>query len=303
MKQIKIMSTIENVNTNPIKVFFNSLLALITIDKLKKNCVNVLSLKGVIAASNGGFAKNNISFDSLTTNIEKAFKGPNIKAVFLNIDSPGGSPVQSALITDKIIKLSKKKNIPVYSFIDDIAASGGYWLACAGKEIYANQNSIIGSIGVISAGFGFNEAIKKLGIERRVYTQGKNKSLLDPFQAEDKKSITVIKDIQKDIHNNFIQYVKNRRLGKLINDDDKLFNGEIWSAQTAVNHGLIDGIANLENFAEEKFGEKVKINYITSKTSFVKKLLGGSSAELAYSFTNGAIKAFEEKSIYNKFGK
>lgn len=233
--------------------------------------VSVLRLGGIIGKSG---MKGGLTLESMNKQIEKAFKFSKLKAVCLIINSPGGSPVQSEFIAKRIIDLSKEKKVPVYSFVEDVAASGGYWLACAGEEIYVSKSSIVGSIGVISSGFGFQEAISKLGIERRVYTQGNNKSVMDPFVKEKKEDVKIISRIQRDIHEHFIDYVKSRRKSRLTQNDDILFNGEFWSGQTALEFGLVDGVSDLYNFVKKKFGDKIKIEYITEKQSWVKQRFG-----------------------------
>ena len=231
--------------------------------------VSVLRLAGVIGKV--GVGRGGMTLENLNDSIEDAFSKPNLEAVILAINSPGGSPVQSELIASRIIALSKENDIPVYSFVEDVAASGGYWLACAGSEIYASKSSIIGSIGVISAGFGFTDTIKKLGVERRIYAQGTNKSILDPFVPEKKSDIEILKKLQKHAHDHFIDHVKTSRKGRLTQSDDILFNGEFWSGTVSENFGLIDGIDNMYNFIRKKFGERVKIDYIKPKESWFKK--------------------------------
>ncbi len=238
----------------------------------KKVVISVLRLDGVIGKT--GAIKSGLNLSSLNELIEKTFKNERLSAVCLIINSPGGSPVQSELIANRIINLANEKNIPVYSFVEDVAASGGYWLACAGDKIYVSESSIIGSIGVISSGFGFSELIKKIGIERRIYTQGVNKSVLDPFMPEKETDIIVVKKIQKDIHEHFVNYVKKRRQGRLTQSDDILFNGEFWGGQTAVDFGLVDGINDLYSFIKSKFGDDVKLEYIEPKQSWFKKKFG-----------------------------
>ncbi len=231
--------------------------------------VSVLRLAGVIGKV--GVGRGGMTLEGLNDSIENAFSKPNLEAVILAINSPGGSPVQSELIAARIIALSKEKDVPVYSFVEDVAASGGYWLACAGSEIYASKSSIIGSIGVISAGFGFTDSLKKLGIERRVYAQGTNKSILDPFVPEKKSDIEILKKLQKHAHDHFIDHVKTSRKGRLTQNDDILFNGEFWSGIVAEDFGLIDGIDNMYNFIRKKFGDRVTIDYIKPKESWFKK--------------------------------
>jgi len=273
-----------------------------------KDTVAVLRLEGVIGRGGNSFSKNSLNLASLNAMIEEIFAKNKLKALCLCINSPGGSPVQSELIADRIIKLSKQKNVPVYSFVEDIAASGGYWLACIGQKIFASKSSIIGSIGVISASFGFQEAIKKLGIERRIYTQGDSKSILDPFEAVKEADIAIIKKLQKEIHHHFIDFVKNRRQNRLTQDDAILFNGEFWSGTTALDYGLIDGIQDMYSFIFDNFGEDINIEYVEAKQSWFKKKLGvtvqansPSYDQIAATITAEIADYAEQKLLYNKF--
>ncbi|MCC2646754.1 MAG: sppA1 [Rickettsiaceae bacterium] len=234
--------------------------------------IAVLRLSGVIGSQPQ--LRSGLSLDGLNTTIEDTFKLPRLKAVCLSINSPGGSPVQSELIASRIRELAEEQKVPVYSFIEDVGASGGYWLACIGDEIYASKSSIIGSIGVVSASFGFNEAIKKLGVERRLYTQGKNKSMLDPFTPERKEDVEIIKKIQRDIHQHFIDFVKDRRKNKITQDDDIIYTGEVWAGEIAQDFGLIDGLDNMYSFIKKKFGKNVNIKHMNQKQSWLKKRLG-----------------------------
>ncbi|PCJ26278.1 MAG: S49 family peptidase [Rickettsiales bacterium] len=263
--------------------------------------VAVLRLEGVIGK--GGACRSGLNFGALNKLIEKTFKTDSLDAVCLVINSPGGSPVQSELIASRITSLAKEKDIPVYSFVEDVAASGGYWLACAGDKIYASKSSIIGSIGVISSSFGFQDAIAKLGIERRVYTEGKTKSVLDPFQPAKTGDVKIIKKLQKEIHNHFIDTVRTRRGGKLTQSDDLLFNGEFWCGQTALDYGLIDGIDDLYSFIQTKYGDNVKIEYIENKTSWFKKKLGMHkiAKEFAQDLTETVLDSAENRLIQSKF--
>ena len=261
--------------------------------------INVLRLNGVIGKVSS--LKSGLSLDNLNELIEKAFISPKVSAVCLSINSPGGSPVQSELIASRIINLAKEKKIPVYSFVEDVAASGGYWLACAGGEIYASKSSILGSIGVVSSGFGFEEAIHKLGIERRVYSEGKNKVVLDPFQPAKAQDVKLIKNIQSLIHQHFIDYVKQRRAGRLTQNDDILFNGEFWPGTTAHDYGLIDGIEDMHSFIRRKFGVDAKINYIEGKQSWFKKKLGITTGDIAHQIAETAFDICEQKLLENRF--
>ena len=257
-----------------------------------KGVVTVLRLDGIIGK--GTMNKPGITIDDFNDKIEKAFKAKRLLAVCLVINSPGGLPVQAELIAQRIRQLADSRGIAVYSFIEDIAASGGYWLACAGDEIYASKSSIIGSIGVISSGFGLHKMIEKFGIERRIYTQGENKSILDPFVEQKDQDVKIIKALQEQIYNHFVDYIKSRRGAKLVQSDEFLFNGAFWAGQSALDFGLIDGIDNLHNFIKNKFGDDINIQYIKSKSSFIKKYL---SSNLA----NDALAEIKEQLMYDKF--
>ena len=222
-----------------------------------------------------------------------------IKAVAISINSPGGSPVQSHLIYKFIRQQAKKNKVKVIVFAEDVAASGGYLIACAGDEIYANSSSIVGSIGVISASFGFQEAIKKIGIQRRVYTAGKNKSTLDPFKEEKVEDIDRIKKLQLELHSDFIDVVKKSR-GSKLKDPEKnnTFTGEFWSGSTSMKLGLIDGIGNAEQILREKFGEDIVIKNLEKQKSFIAKKL---SSSIDNQIDNIA-SVIEERALWQKFG-
>ena len=267
--------------------------------KCQKPTIAVLSLHGVIGKVSS--YKSGLSMSGVNELIEKAFSLPKLRAVVLVVNSPGGSPVQSELIAKRIIALSKKNKIPVLTFVEDVAASGGYWLACAGEKIYASKGSIIGSIGVISSGFGFQEAIAKLGIERRVYSEGDNKSVLDPFLPVKTSDVKIITTLQKKIHEHFIDYVKERRGGKLTQSDEFLFNGEFWTGELAVDFGLIDEIGDMYSVIFEKFGDDVNIEYITPKQSWLKKKLEFASASLSSNFADSIADTLIQKTKSTKF--
>ncbi|WP_341792334.1 S49 family peptidase [Rickettsia endosymbiont of Gonocerus acuteangulatus] len=264
-----------------------------------KEVVAVLRLNGVIGKVST--VQSGLTLESLNELIEKAFKIKKLKALCLIINSPGGSPVQSELIAKRIRTLAKEHKIKIYSFIEDMAASGGYWLACAGDQIYALHSSIIGSIGVVSSGFGFHEAINKLGIERRVYTEGKNKSVLDPFKPINKEDVKIIKDLQKQVYEHFVDYVKTRRVGKLTQQDDILFNGEFWAGRTALDYGLIDDLGDMYSTMKAKFGDNIKFQYLCAKQPWIKKKLGMASKILTDNFADSLINAIENKIINDKF--
>lgn len=223
--------------------------------------VAVLRFHGVIAPR----GPRTLSLAEKAEAIERAFALKHVAAVALIINSPGGSPVQSALLHRRIRQLAAEKNVPVLAFTEDVAASGGYWLACAGDEIWAEETSIVGSIGVVTATFGFKEAIRRLGVERRLYTAGERKRLLDPFLDEDPEGVERLKAVQQDMHVSFKELVRARRGGRLTADDATLFNGDIWTGRTALKLGLVDGVGELRGVLRERFGEKVRLRAIDTR--------------------------------------
>ena len=237
--------------------------------------VSVIRLHGVIMEGRGGLAGSGvINLENTRKQIDKAFSPSRLQAVLLNINSPGGTPVQSDLVSAYIREKAEKHNVPVLVFVEDLAASGGYWLACTGSEIYAAPCSIVGSIGVISQGFGFHQLIEKYGVERRTYTAGENKSINDPFQPVKEKDVEIIKNIQGKIHKEFIKHVKTSRGERLKGDDKLLFNGEFWTAETALELGLIDGVDHMETFIARKWGSDVRVIRVNGDNPLA-ALLGG----------------------------
>ena len=236
----------------------------------KKKIIPHIKLSGVIG--NVGKFKQGIDFSGQEDIITKAFSLKKAPCVAITINSPGGSPVQSHLIYSLIRQQAKKNKKKVIVFAEDVAASGGYLIACAGDEIYANSSSIIGSIGVIYSSFGFTELIKKIGVERRVHTAGKNKSTLDPFLDEKKEDIERLKNIQLDLHKDFIEVVEKSRSSKLKKSEVELFSGEFWSGRKAKDLGLIDEIGNANQILREKFGENISLlkNLKNQKVGLVK---------------------------------
>lgn len=263
--------------------------------KLKTPRVSVLRLSGVIAESGG--RRENINLARFKDPIDKAFDVYNVSAVCLVINCPGGSPAQTALLSNYIKQKSKEKKIPIFAFVEDVAASGGYWLACAAEEIYTQDVSIVGSIGVISASFGFDKLIAEYNISRRVHTSGKDKSFMDPFMPETAKDKTRLSDIQKDMHTHFIEWVKSRRGEKLKGTKSKLFEGGFWTAKTALELGLIDGVDDVYSFSKVKFGENVKFIDVTPEKGFVKSLFGVKS-----SIVQDVLAQIEEKEIWTRYG-
>ena len=266
----------------------------------KSVTIPTLRLSGVIGQ--GGIFKSGLTLNSLDKLIDKLFSDKKSPAVALIINSPGGSPVQSSLIAEKIISKSKEKNKKVLAFVEDVAASGGYWLACSGNEIFINQNSIVGSIGVISPGFGFVELLKKVGIERRVYTSGKSKSFLDPFKAEKKEDIKRLKIIQEQIHENFISYVQNRRGKKIKNKlRNEIYSGLFWIGEKAIDLGLADEIGSINEVIKKRYGKKTKIKIIDHKKSFIQRKLSSSLPKSTIDIEK-LIEKLEERSLWSRYG-
>lgn len=261
----------------------------------KKSFVNVVHLHGAIGQ--GSAFKPGLTIESMADLLDEAFSCKKAKAVALVINCPGGSPAQSSFIGKRISDLAIEHKKPVFAFVEDIAASGGYWLACSADEIYADSNSIIGSIGVISYGFGFSELIKKYGVERRVYTSGKSKSVLDPFKPEKKEDIAKLKHLQEIVHKNFIDWIKSRRGEKLKKSDDFLFNGDFWIAEMAQDYGLIDGMGDIRSVMKEKYGKNVQFHVVrTEGPWWRKKAQLGVSAhaeEIATSVTDAVLARVE----------
>jgi signal peptide peptidase SppA len=234
--------------------------------------VSVLRLAGVIGAPlplRGG-----LSGHELAGPIERAFSGRGLVAVALVINSPGGSPVQSALIHQRVRRLAEERNLPVLAFVEDVAASGGYWLALAADEIFVDPNSIVGSIGVISAGFGLDQAIERLGIRRRLYTAGERKSMLDSFSPERPEDVARLKRLQADIHDSFKALVRARRGTKLKGDEAELFSGEFWLGSRALGFGLVDGIGELRATLRERYGERVRLRPVPTQRRGWRRRLG-----------------------------
>ncbi|MEO0543754.1 MAG: S49 family peptidase [Pseudomonadota bacterium] len=267
--------------------------------------IPVVRLQGVIASGGMPFDRS-LSLASCAQNLERAFQMKEAPAVVLAVNSPGGSPVQSRLIYKRIRDLAAEHEKEVLVFCEDVAASGGYMIACAGDEIFADPSSIIGSIGVISAGFGFVEAIEKLGVERRVYTAGQNKSTLDPFQPAKKEDIDRIKELQLEIHQVFIDLVKDSRGGKLADDDD-LFTGRFWAGEKAQSLGLIDDLGDARSVIKKRFGDKAELALITQPRGLLGRRSGVGGVtfdhdELGASVAKGVLTTIEERAQWNRFG-
>src|SRR5947209_9261069 len=270
--------------------------------------VPVVRLSGVIGAVTP--LRPGMTLGGVAKMLERAFATRNAKAVALVINSPGGSPVQSRQIYLRIRQLAAENKLPVLVFVEDVAASGGYMIACAGDEIFCDPSSILGSIGVVGGSFGFQEAIKRLGIERRLYTAGAHKAMLDPFLPENPEDVAKLKALQREIHQIFIALVKESRGARLKGADDTLFTGEYWAGESSIALGLADGIGDLRSTLRARYGEKVLTPVIAQPTGLLSGLLGRkspgagqlSAMESMAGLPDELISAVETRAIWAKFG-
>ncbi|MEA2920869.1 MAG: hypothetical protein QOF07_832 [Bradyrhizobium sp.] len=270
--------------------------------------VPVVRLSGVIGAVTP--LRPGMTLAGVARMLERAFAMKNARAVAVVINSPGGSPVQSRQIYLRIRQLAAEKSLPVLVFVEDVAASGGYMIACAGDEIFCDPSSILGSIGVVGGSFGFQDLIKRIGVERRLYTAGEHKAMLDPFLPEDPDDVARIKALQREIHAIFIALVKQSRGAKLKGADDVLFTGEYWAGETSVSLGLADAIGDLRSTLRARFGDKVLTPVIAPATGLLSGLLGRKSAGAGTlvaldgfaGLPEELISALETRAIWARFG-
>jgi signal peptide peptidase SppA len=270
--------------------------------------VPVVRLSGLIGAVTP--LRPGMSLAGVARLLERAFSTKNARAVALVINSPGGSPVQSRQIYLRIRQLAAEKKLPVLVFVEDVAASGGYMIACAGDEIFCDPSSILGSIGVVGGSFGFQELIQKIGVERRLYTAGAHKAMLDPFLPENPDDVARVKALQREIHGIFIALVKESRGARLKGADDFLFSGEYWAGETSVSLGLADAIGDLRSTLRARYGDKVLTPVVAPATGLLSGLLGRKSAGAGTLASLGdvaglpdeLISALESRAIWAKFG-
>jgi signal peptide peptidase SppA len=279
--------------------------SVVPIEKFRNppSIVAVIPLSGVIGSI--GPMRRGMSLSALGGIIERAFRLPRLKAVALAINSPGGSPVQSNLIANHIRFLAKEKDIPVFAFAEDVAASGGYILALAADEIYADESSIVGSIGVVTSSFGFDGLIKKIGVERRLYTAGKRKASLDPFLGEKAEDVKHLRKIQNDMHETFKGVVRDSRKDRLVGKETELFSGEFWTGKQALELGLIDGIGDLRSVMRKRFGDDIKFRSVELRRPWWRRPFGanvGSGGIDSGNLTRNVVEALYEHSLWSRFG-
>ena len=264
--------------------------------------VPVVRLTGVIGFSTP--LRPGLSMVGIARALDRVFAVPNAAAVALIINSPGGSAAQSHLIFRRIRDLAQEKNRRVIAFVEDVAASGGYMIACAADEIVADPNSIVGSIGVVGGSFGFDKLIAKIGVERRLYTSGEHKAMLDPFLPEDPSDVERLKILQREIHEDFIALVKSRRADKLGGSDETLFSGEYWTGRRALGFGLVDAIGDLRSTLRERFGDKVYTPLVTADRGLLgRRVFGvGPGGFLQAGLAEDMISALEARAIWARYG-
>lgn len=264
--------------------------------------VPVVRLMGAIGAVTP--LRPGLSMSGSARLLERAFGMRDASAVAICLNSPGGSPVQSHLIYQRIRQLAAEKKLPVFVFIEDVGASGGYMIACAGDEIYCDASSIVGSIGVVGATFGFQDLLHKIGVERRVYTSGDRKVTLDPFLPENPEDVVRLKAIQRDIHASFIALVKESRKTRLKASDEELFSGEFWGGNRALELGLVDGLGDLRAVLRRRFGEKVKLPLVSAPAGLLGRMTGrgGAATSLTLGLADEAVSVFEERALWSRYG-
>ncbi len=266
--------------------------------------IPVIRLHGSIMAG-GSQLRPALSLATTAGLIEKAF-ALDAPAIAISINSPGGSPVQSRLIYKRIRDLAAEKNRKVLVFVEDVAASGGYMIAVAGDEIIADPSSIVGSIGVVSASFGFPELLKKIGVERRVHTAGKNKAVLDPFRPERKEDVERLKSLQLEIHDTFIDLVRERR-GVRLADDPDLFTGLFWTGKKGLELGLVDSLGDMRSVLKQRYGVKTRLRLISAQRGLLSRIgpfgsRGGAAPEMAAATVEGMLDAAQERALWSRFG-
>jgi signal peptide peptidase SppA len=264
--------------------------------------VSVVRLSGAIGAVMP--LRAGLAISSVAPMLERAFSLPGAKAVALVINSPGGSAAQSHLIFKRIRSLAEEKKLPVFAFVEDAAASGGYMIACAADEIFADHASIVGSIGVVSASFGFNKLIERIGVERRVHTAGENKAMLDPFRPENPDDVERLKGLQRRIHDVFVSLVQSRRGGKLDETNGDLFTGAFWVGTEALDLGLVDGLGDIRTILRQRYGDKVQLRMIEpARPPFLARLLGRRvPGQISLLDPAEMLGTLEERAIWSRLG-
>ena len=261
--------------------------------------VPLVRLAGVIGMRSRPVGPEAVTATGIVPVLRRAFSARGAKAVALAINSPGGSPVQCGLISREVRHLAAKHDLPVLAFVEDIAASGGYWLACAADEIFALSSSVVGSIGVINAGFGFPQLLERFGVERRVYAEGKHKGMMDPFSPVREEDVAVLQAVLKDIRTDFLDHVQERRGARLKDDSEQVFSAAVWSGRGALKLGLVDSLGDMGTVLRDRFGDNVKVRDFTPKRRWFRSPLG---AHRGAALAAGLLDELEERALYARYG-
>ena len=273
-------------------------------DRCDRTVVSMVKLHGVITPATGPVPRSVINAASMDKVLERAFAPERLAAVALLVNSPGGSPTQSALVGDRIRRLAEDRGVPVLAFCEDVAASGGYWLACAADEIYAHPTSIVGSIGVISQGFGLEGLLQRIGVQRRLYTAGESKSRLDPFLPEKPEDVTWLRGLQDQLHEMFQDWVRERRGDRLNTDGNDLFTGEVWTGARALELGLVDGLGTARGVLSERFPDAALVG-VEGRKPLLARLGLGATPAAGRTVTEGVLaiaQAAEIRATWARYG-
>jgi signal peptide peptidase SppA len=268
-----------------------------------KPVVAVVKLHGVITPTPSPLARGTVNINTVESALTRAFDHERLRAVAIAVNSPGGAPTQSALVAERIRELAAKKNVPVIAFCEDVVASGGYWLACAADEIYAHNSSLVGSIGVVSAGFGLSGLLERVGVERRVHTAGAHKVRLDPFRPEKDEDVEWLKGLQGQLHDQFVGWVRERR-GDRLSETEELFSGEVWTGSRAAELGLVDGVGTMRAVLTERYPD-AEISVAEPKRPLLARLgFGGPGGGLLSPADRvmAAVEAVEVRATWSRFG-
>ncbi|GAB3556576.1 signal peptide peptidase SppA [Actinopolyspora lacussalsi] len=267
--------------------------------------VPVVKLHGPITPTPSPVSRPSISLQTVESALTRAFSFDRLSGVALVINSPGGAATQSALVAERIRSLADKKEVPVLTFCEDVAASGGYWLACAGDEVYAHASSMVGSIGVVSAGFGMEELIRRVGVERRVHSAGQHKTRLDPFRPENAEDVQWLQGMQQELHTQFADWVRQRRGNSLDESTEDLFSGEVWTGRRARELGLVDGLGNLRDVVSRRFPESHLVSVEPRKPLLARLGMtgpAGGTQGLAAGMAQALFETAENRAMWSRFG-
>jgi signal peptide peptidase SppA len=270
----------------------------------RRPVVAVVRLHGVISPTPSPVGRGAINLAGVESALKRAFAHDRLVAVALAVNSPGGAATQSALVADRIRGLADEREVPVLAFCEDVAASGGYWLACAADEIYAHATSLVGSIGVVSSGFGMAGLLERFGVERRVHTAGDRKVRLDPFRPEQPDDVEWLARLQGDLHEQFVAWVRARRGDRLTGDGEDLFSGEVWTGTKAAELGLVDGLGTLREVLAKRFADAHVLAVEPKRPLLARLGMAGVTSRLGSPADHllAAVDLLEQRATWSRFG-